>query len=76
MSPLRETIEFISLNDATEIPEGSFQDQLSEMTGWLTIATAAVALNRTRHDIAVRVHTFRFKGQHMASSRRLGTPAQ
>jgi hypothetical protein len=46
MSKLHETIEFIALNDGADITDGSFQEQLSEMTGWMTIATAAVALDR------------------------------
>ena len=72
MSALKRTIEHISLNEGTPIPEGQFAEQISEMQGWMTIAVAAVALDRSTAELAARVMEYRITGRHWASNKRLG----
>ena len=71
MSTLKATIEHIALNDGAKIPEGSFKEQIEEMQGWVTIAVAAVALDRSTNEIAGRVHEYRRTGRHWASNGKL-----
>lgn len=70
MSKLRETIEFIALNDSPGDPTPEDREEaIDELTGWLSVATAAVALDRDPKDIASRVLTYRATGKHSRSNR-------